>query len=215
VIPLECGRKLTRAAGDMATSGPYFNQFLLYSVLSQAARFSDRQDAPALTQYFAREALSSLTIELDKGSSIPTIQALLIFSARECACGRTSQGWLYSGMAFRMMRDLGIHIPSAKLGDLVGQFSSEELALRKQVFWSCYTWDKTMSLSLGRAPAIHDVIPAIVPEDMLDGEEAESGIWRPKFACDSALEGSGSQKARTNSRFTAYCELCIVSLQQI
>lgn len=184
--------------------------FLLNAVLAQAARYSDRPEAAELGQNFAQRTLNTLAAEVDKGSSIPTIQGLLIFSARECACGRTSQGWLYSGMAFRMMRDMGIHIPPKKLSHLGGHFSSAELALRQQIFWSCYTWDKTMSLCLGRDPAMHDDIPPPTADILLDGEEAENEPWRPKFATMSAVEVGVTQKARTNSRFVAYCQLCVI-----
>ena len=199
---------------DLANSGPHVNPFLINAVLAQAARYSDRPEAARLGQAFAQKTLETLGAELDKGSSIPTIQGLLIFSARECACGRTSQGWLFSGMAFRMMRDMGIHIPPTKLKHLGGRFSPAELALRQQVFWSCYTWDKTMSLCLGRAPAMHDIIPTPSSDLLLDGDDAENEVWRPKFATLSAVEVGVMQKARTNSRFVAYCQLCIVSLFQ-
>lgn len=195
---------------DLTSSGPYVTPFLLNAVLAQAARYSDRPEASKLSQTFAQRTLDTLAAELDKGSSIPTIQGLLIFSARECACGRTSQGWLYSGMAFRMMRDMGIHIPPRKLSHLGGQFPPAELALRQQVFWSCYTWDKTMSLCLGRAPAMHDIIPPPTDDILLDGEEAENEAWRPRFATLSALEVGVTQKARSNSRFVAYCQLCVI-----
>ncbi len=195
---------------DLTSSGPYVTPFLLNAVLAQAARYSDLPEASKLGQTFAQRTLDTLAAEVDKGSSIPTIQGLLIFSARECACGRTSQGWLYSGMAFRMMRDMGIHIPPRKLNHLGGHFSPAELALRQQVFWSCYTWDKIMSLCLGRAPVMHDVIPPLNKDILLDGEEAENEAWRPRFATLSALEVGVTQKARSNSRFVAYCQLCVI-----
>lgn len=197
--------------GDLVSSGPYVTPFLLNATLSQAARFLDRPEASQISQYLGRRALELLPLDLDKGSSIPTIQGLLIFSARECACGRTSQGWLYSGMAFRMMRDMGIHIHPQKLSHLAGQFSPEELALRQQIFWSCYTWDKTMSLCLGRTPSVHEPMPLPTLDKFIDGEEAENEPWRPIFATASAVEVGLDQKANTHSRFAAYCHLCTVS----
>ncbi|KAJ9195878.1 transcriptional regulator family: Fungal Specific TF [Paecilomyces variotii] len=195
---------------DVECSGPYVNIFLLNSVLSQAARFSDRSDAPKISDYFAKKALTSLGDAIGKGSSIPTLQGLLIFSARECASGRTSQGWLYSGMAFRMMHDLGIHIYPKSLSHLVGRFSPEDLAVRQQVFWSCYTWDKTMSLCLGRAPIIHDVQPVPDADTWPDGDDAENELWRPRYSSSSKLDVAICQKSRMNSRFSAYCKLCII-----
>lgn len=184
---------------------------LLNAVLAQASRYSDRPDASELGDYFAQCALNSLAAEIDKGSSIPTIQALLIFSSRECAVGRSAQGWLYSGMAFRMMRDMGIHVHPRKLGHLIGQFPPAQLALRQQVFWSCYTWDKTISLCLGRAPTINEAMPLPTTEIILDGEDAEEEPWKPRFASFSALDVGPTQAAKSNSRFFAYCELCVVS----
>ncbi|KAJ5604433.1 hypothetical protein N7510_009587 [Penicillium lagena] len=195
---------------DLIHSGSYVTVFLLNCTLAQAARFSDRQDASDLSAYFAKKALNDLAEEIDRGSSIPTLQGLLILSARECAAGRTSQGWLFSGMAFRMMRDLGIHIHTKSLSHLEGQFSLEDLALRQQIFWSCYTWDKTMSLCLGRAPTIHETMPVPSPETWLD-EEPENEKWYPHFSSSIPSDvGCISQRSYTNSRFSAYCTLCII-----
>lgn len=140
-----------------------------------------------------------------------TIQGLLILSARECGCGRTSQGWLYSGMAFRMMRDLGMHIDSNKLRYLSRQFSDEELALRQQVFWSCFTWDKTMSLCLGRAPIIHETIAVPSKNTLIDGQDADEELWMPVLGQDhETMTAFTEQKSLGSARFTAYCELCTI-----
>lgn len=113
-------------------------------------------------------------------------------------------------MAFRMMRDLGIHIHTKSLSHLEGQFTPEDLALRQQIFWSCYTWDKTMSLCLGRAPTIHETMPVPSPETWLD-EEPENEKWFPHFRSSIPSDvGCISQRSYTNSRFSAYCTLCII-----
>lgn len=108
-----------------------------------------------------------------------------------------------------MMRDIRIHIHPRKLCQLDEQFSATELALRQQIYWSLYTWEKTMSLCLGKTPAMHDTIRAL-SSGILDGEEAEYEIQKPKFATMPALEIGVSRKARINSRFIAYCQLCTV-----
>ncbi|KAK4943048.1 hypothetical protein LTR10_017247 [Elasticomyces elasticus] len=195
---------------DLFISGPYVSPFLLSALLTQAARYSTRSDAVEVGERFAKKALELLVKDIDRGSSIPTIQGLLIFSSRECACGRTSQGWLYSGMAFRMMRDLGLHVPIKRLGSLSRQFSHEDLALRQQVFWSCYTWDKTMSLALGRAPIIHDHIELPTPETFLDCPEADDEIWNPVTGDTSISQGFLQHKTMSITRFAAYCELCTI-----
>jgi hypothetical protein len=200
---------LTPLLGDLVNSGPYVTPFLLSAVLAQAARYSDRLDAAELGAYFSQRTVNDMAVEIAKGSSIPTLQGLLIFAGLECTIGRSSQGWLYLGMAIRMMQDMGIHINNRKL--IEGQFSQLELAMRQQILWSCYTCDKAVSLCLGRAPMLHDTVPLPTADSMLDGEDVEEEPWTPRFATISALESGVVQKAKTNSRFVAYCQLCVVS----
>ncbi|KAI0520982.1 fungal-specific transcription factor domain-containing protein [Xylaria bambusicola] len=196
---------------DLENLGPFVTPFLLSAVLTQAARYSTRSDAAEVGRHFAKQARKLLDLDIDRGSSIATIQGLLIFSARECACGRTSQGWLYSGMAFRMARDLGLHLAPKKLSPLCPHFSDEDLAVRNQIFWSCYTWDKTISLCLGRTPAITNVIELPRPDTLLDGLDADEEIWEPKAFQGSLFGGLMQHRAFSSSRFVAYCELCVIT----
>ncbi|KAI1737924.1 fungal-specific transcription factor domain-containing protein [Xylaria scruposa] len=195
---------------DLKALGPYVTPFLLSSVLAQAARYSEKPDAAEIGRHFAKRARKLLDYDIESGSSIATIQGLLIFSARECACGRTSQGWLYSGMAFRMARDLGLHLAPKRLSPLFPHFSDEDLAIRNQIFWSCYTWDKTISLCLGRAPAITNVIELPKADTLLDGHDADSEIWEPTVTHGSLIEGLLRHRAFSSTRFAAYCELCVI-----
>ena len=55
-------------------------------------------------------------------------------------------------MAFRMAIDMGIHLPTDKLQTYVKSLSDEDVEIRKRLFWSCYTWDKIISIYLGRMP---------------------------------------------------------------
>ncbi|KAI2464408.1 fungal-specific transcription factor domain-containing protein [Annulohypoxylon bovei var. microspora] len=196
---------------DLYSSGPYVTPFLLCAVLAQAARYSTRSDATEVGRSFASKALQLLTSDIEKGSSIPTIQGLLVFSARECACGRVSQGWLYSGMAFRMMRDLGIDVSPKKLGHLAKQFSEEDLAVRQQVFWSCYTWDKTMSVCLGRAATVNCSIELPTSDTLPFGRESDDEVWPPTITNTSLADGLVNQKALSSARFAAYCELSFIT----
>ncbi|RFU73437.1 nitrogen assimilation transcription factor nira [Trichoderma arundinaceum] len=189
---------------------PHHLHCVLVKKVFLPARYSPRPDAKDVGERFAKRALELLVKEIDRGSSIATLQGLLIFSARECACGRTSQGWLYSGMAFRMARDLGLHVDPKKLGPLSSQFSDEDLALRQQMFWSCYAWDKTMSLCLGRAPTILEAIELPTADTLLDGRDADDEIWQPVLVQGSLSEGIVRHRALSSTRFAAYCELCTI-----
>jgi hypothetical protein len=147
---------------------PYFSETLLKVILAHSARFLARnslaQDqANVLMDTLTEQARFSLAMRISMPSSVPTIQALLQQSAREVAFGNSSQAWLYSGMAFRIAIDLGIHLPSDKLRGYIRSLNAEDIEIRKRLFWSCYNWDKAISLYLGRMPAFTPPVEADVP----------------------------------------------------
>jgi hypothetical protein len=115
------------------TGGPYYSPFLLMVLCAHAARFDNRETSDILMS----RARLLLGTEIQRPSCIPTTQALLQLSARELAYGSISQAWLYSGMAFRMVSDLGLHHSTAKIVTL-GPFSAEDIEIRRRLFWSCY-----------------------------------------------------------------------------
>ena len=53
--------------------------------------------------------------------------------------------------ALRMMKDRGFHLDSELLRS-EGGLSPEEKEIRRNLWWSAYTWDKHISLTLGRGP---------------------------------------------------------------
>lgn len=64
-------------------------------------------------------------------------------------------------MAFRLAIDLGVHLPTEKFQNHVKALSAEDIEIRRRLFWSCYTWDKAISLYLGRMP---NFMPNFSPE---------------------------------------------------
>lgn len=141
---------------DMALGGPYYSKFLLHCILALAARHLKAEDEDNKNAHhgetFLEIAKGLLVNELGAPRpSIPTIQGLLILSGRQCAVGKTSEGWLYAGMAFRMLSDLGLHLDMNHLAKLEN-FSPTCLEVRKRLCCSAYIWDKSLSLSLGRPP---------------------------------------------------------------
>lgn len=139
-------------SGDMAIGGPSYSPFLLTVMCAHAARFDQAKTGEVLIS----RARLLLGHEIHRPSCIPTVQALLQLSARDLACGFISQAWLYSGMAFRMVSDLGLHHSTAKIG-MLRHLSAEDLEIRRRLFWSCYFWDKAISLYLGRMPVLPEL----------------------------------------------------------
>ncbi len=145
----------------MKLNGPYYSDALLNAILSHSVRWCKTEPRihSILESYdggaaFWNRAVTGLHDSLKDGHvDIPTIQTLLLLSARECGQGHRTQAWLYSGMAFRMLDDLGITIDSRKYSDSA-QLSDEDIEIRNRLFWSCYFWDKIVSLYFGRSPDI-------------------------------------------------------------
>lgn len=123
--------------GDMSTGGPYYSEFLLVVMCAHAARFHDAQ----VSEMLIAKARLLLGAAIHEPVSIPTIQALLQLSARDLAIGSISHAWLYSGMAFRMARDLGLHHSTSSAPGLKN-LEPIDIEVRRRLFWSCYFWDK-------------------------------------------------------------------------
>ena len=148
--------------------GPYYSHTLLSAILSHSARwcYRDPNIRDALEPYdkgrlFHHHATTLLHEDLKNGRcDIPTIQALLLISAQECGRGNWTLAWMYSGIAFRLVEDLGISIDGQKYAGSV-KFLDEDIEIRNRLFWSCYIWDKMISLYMGRSPLIQcsDVSP--------------------------------------------------------
>lgn len=71
--------------------------------------------------------------------SLATVQALALMSVREAGCGRESEGWVYSGISFRMALDLGLNYHSKPQSHPLGE---DEEDARKVTFWGCFLFDK-------------------------------------------------------------------------
>ncbi|KFX89561.1 hypothetical protein O988_08591 [Pseudogymnoascus sp. VKM F-3808] len=196
---------------DMEVSGPYYSHALLNTMLSHSIRWCRKSQISHLLvpyedgEVFSRQARSLLFDELRSGqSSIPTVQTLLLLSAQECSYGNRTQAWLYSGMAFRLIEDLGICIDGQKYAGSV-RLSDEDIEIRRRLFWSCYFWDKMISLYLGRSPTLqHSSVSP--PQIMLD-DSAENELWSPHgVVYPEGMEYAPTQ-AHSISCFVRMCQL--------
>ncbi|KAJ5146956.1 transcriptional regulator family: Fungal Specific TF [Penicillium atrosanguineum] len=169
---------------DMKINGPYYSDVLMNAVLSHSVRWckAEPQVGPLLDSYdggalFYQRAVTGLFESLKTGyAGIPTIQILLLLSAQECGRGNRTQAWLYSGMAFRILDDLGISIDSRKYPGSA-HLSDEDIEIRNRLFWSCYFWDKIISLYFGRAPTMQH--SRVSPPRMILDDTSEIEIWTP------------------------------------
>jgi hypothetical protein len=129
---------------DMACNGPYFSKLLLNAIYFGASKFSPRHDVRRVADdvrtagwQFRQRVRELLGEALDK-SEITTIQALLVMTNSLFALGdERSAAWLYAGLAFRMIIDLGMHVDTLDLASS-RKFSDEDYEIRRRVFWAAF-----------------------------------------------------------------------------
>ena len=126
---------------DMACNGPYFSKLLLNAIYFGAAKFSPRlevrkdpNDVRTAGWKYRERVRELLGGALDR-SDVTTIQALLVMTNSLFALGdERSAAWLYAGLAFRMIIDLGMHVDLTS----TGRFSDEDLEIQRRVFWGAF-----------------------------------------------------------------------------
>lgn len=193
---------------DLALGGPYCSDFLLLCIFALAARHLPEQNGNLQNvgkgeHYIARARELLLEEMAAPRPAIATIQGLLILGGRQCAMGRSSEGWLYTGMAIRMMKDIGLHLDITKLASLE-RWTPAESETRKRLYNSAYIWDKTLSLALGRPPSLtRRPYPA---HEILDKAD-DQRLWKPLHAFEVSAESFVELPAWTTSTFCAFCQL--------
>ncbi|KAH7307982.1 fungal-specific transcription factor domain-containing protein [Stachybotrys elegans] len=198
---------------DMACNGPYFSKLLLNAIYFGASKFSPRlevrrdpNDVRTAGWQFRQRVRQLLGTALDR-SEITTIQALLVMTNSLFALGdERSAAWLYAGLAFRMIIDLGMHVDATDLG-IPKRFSDEDLEIRRRVFWGAFVVDKIQSLYQGRPVTLKES-DTLVPIKFLDTYE-EFEHWTP-FAYSTQSVSYPGSPAYSVSTFTSLCRLAVV-----
>ncbi|KAI4947308.1 hypothetical protein J4E91_006660 [Alternaria rosae] len=178
---------------DMACGGPYFSKLLLNAIYFGASKFSPRHEVRRVADdvrtagwQFRERVRELLGGALDK-SEITTIQALLVMTNSLFALGdERSAAWLYAGLAFRMIVDLGLHVDKPEFAG--------------------YLVDKIQSLYQGRPVSMTDTL---VPTKFLDTYE-ELEHWTPfsySTQPDAVYLGS---PAYSISTFRHLCQLSVI-----
>lgn len=197
---------------DMATGGPYFSKLLLNAIYFGASKFSNRpevrrdpDDVRTAGWTFRMRVKELLGSALDR-SEMTTIQALLVMTSSLFALGdERSAAWLYSGTAFRMIIDLGMHVDATALSDS-RRLSDEDIEVRRRVFWGAFVVDKIQSLYQGRPASLQDFDTKVSLTFMDRYEELEN--WQP-FAYSDVQSYAGSP-AHSLSTFTELCKLSLI-----
>lgn len=165
--------------------GPYANKLLLNALYFSSSLYSDRiifrsdlEDPQTTGLSFYNRCKQLLVLYIDE-PTIPTMTALLLYGASLVALGKHSAGWIFCGIAYRMMSDLGCHLEATthNQSPATARLGAVDVEIRRRVYWGAYVNDKFQSLFLGRAPVLH-LSEARVPKEYLDSYE-EMEEWKP------------------------------------
>ncbi|KAL3426637.1 transcription factor [Phlyctema vagabunda] len=136
-----------------AGGGPYYSELLFWAICSLGSLASDDAGIRGLSDLFAGRAQDLLYGTALEVPNLTTLQALLLLGHRAIGRGNASKGWLYSGMAFRLAHEMGLHLdPSNWKGS---QDSRVEREILRRVYWAVFIADKQLSLYFGRPPALY------------------------------------------------------------
>lgn len=201
-------------------NGPYVNKLLLNAIYFQSSLYSDRtsllrqdpQDPQTMGMAFYERFKSLLVEHIDK-PTIPTVVALLTCGACLVPRGKQSAGWVFCGIAYRMMTDLGCHLdiePTSQAGKGF-KLTPIDVEIRKRIYWAAYVGDKLQSLFLGRPPAIQEISGGVSEEFLDTYEEMEE--WRPYVdpearPFDSSAPAYRGRPCYATSTFRCLLQLC-------
>ena len=169
---------------DIKSSGTYYSEGLFNTILAHSVRWAkkDQRMSELLKPYdggahFYRQAVAAIFDDVKQGpGKIPQVQSLLLLSAQSIGKGHRTQAWLYTGMAIRIIEDMGLNIDSRSYAT-TANLSDEDIEIRSRLFWSCYAWEKMLCLYLGRQP-VFLATHASPPQLLLD-DSAEIEVWSP------------------------------------
>lgn len=89
--------------------------------------------------------------------SLDTTYTLLLLAYCEFARDKDSGLWMWSGLAFRMATDLGLHKSTGmSMREEPNAWNDSESGFRHRIFWCCYHLDRLISSGTGRVATILD-----------------------------------------------------------
>ncbi|KAI1609892.1 fungal-specific transcription factor domain-containing protein [Exophiala viscosa] len=162
----------------------YYSKALLYSILANAAVFSEVPEIRALVlsrdedpegskPFLLRKAAEMIEHEIENNVGLTTVQSLQLLSAVYSRRGADTKGWLESGRASRLVFELGLHKDDAEVQSNCS--SPMDLEVRRAVFWGSFAYDQGWGLYLGRPCALNLDDVCITPPSFLpDGTSSSS-----------------------------------------
>ncbi|CDH54184.1 cutinase transcription factor 1 alpha [Lichtheimia corymbifera JMRC:FSU:9682] len=154
LIPLLHKKKFMRSLNDKSNPPSPLLLNAIYAVASRVSSDSrvrtDPDQPDTAGEVFFERARLLLDLEFNN-FRISTVQSLLLMSSHQNGALRPTRGWIYSGMAFRMAQNLGLHRNCD-----TWNLSEEEKQERKRTFFCCFVIDRLTCAMHGRSPMIDE-----------------------------------------------------------
>ncbi|KAJ8654406.1 hypothetical protein O0I10_009976 [Lichtheimia ornata] len=161
---------------QLKCKGPFITPLLLNAIYAQTSRYITSDDELPKSEVFFHRAKRLLDdfMDVPRVSTVVALCYMSLYESRPSSTQRSGspycRSWMYSGMAYRMCLELGLHNQNNVARDL----SPIEIELRKRVYWSCYCLDKLHSTGWERPWMLSTTmtqtdLPGPLPED--DEEE--------------------------------------------
>ncbi|KAI8370385.1 fungal-specific transcription factor domain-containing protein [Radiomyces spectabilis] len=189
-LPLFYKKKL---ASCMKPSGDPVSPLLLNAIYAVASRISpdervrsDPASADTAGDIFFERAKRLLDDYYDT-PDISTVQALLLLASHQQGAMKSARAWIYSGMAFRMAQDLGLHRNCEHWN-----IPPEERERRKRVFWCCFIVDRLTSAIYGRSSTFEErdcdvPFPSVDDDEPIAIDQDTSASSRPPVSTIETL----------------------------
>ncbi|PLB52471.1 hypothetical protein P170DRAFT_105581 [Aspergillus steynii IBT 23096] len=210
---------------SLINGGPYVNKLLLNAIYFSIFPYSDRESLRAdpehpqsLGMKFYNRFKSLVSDYIDQ-PSIATAVAFLTCGSSLVPHGKQSAAWVFCGVGYRMIMDLGYHLedPSPEFESGV-RLAAIEIELRRRLYWGAFVTDKFQSLFQGRQPMLHSSSARISHEYLDTYEELE--LWSPyrdplAQPLDASAPAYMPRPSYTLTTFEALRQLCEIACQII
>ncbi|TEA19756.1 Nitrogen assimilation transcription factor nirA [Colletotrichum sidae] len=169
---------------SMKSKGRFYSPLLLNCMMAVGSRYSDRidvrsvpEDSNTAGKPFLHKAEVLLHYDM-KRPTLTTIQSMAILVGAYVSYGCDAAGWLHQGMANRLALDMGLNLDASSLAGS-NLMSSEEIELRRQIYWALYCDDKLAAIYTGRDVQGAVNLPSVIPPEKLnDPLNDMSGLQR-------------------------------------
>lgn len=131
---------------QLSVKGYLITPLLLNAMYAHAAKYLNEEDAelcdPANVYFNRAKLLIDDFLDTPRVSTVIALCLLSLYEFKDPLQARFCRSWVYSGIAFRLCYDLGM-CRAYTIGD---RMTTNDIELRKRVFWGCYCLDKLQSI---------------------------------------------------------------------